>query len=146
MKYIFLFFNKLRSIIHKLRSKLIFFLFPVVLALSYPSFPKYSSYGSSNVGGYILALIFWFLSIPLVALGKFVEGLAGGVTSGASSSASSVLGFIGTEFVDSESSFSFAGPFAIVIASAVWGVAIIILIFFIFKGIQLALGMTTEDE
>ena len=143
MKYIFLFFNKLRSLIHKLRSKLIFFLLPVMfLAFSYPSFPSYNG----NVGTYLMDLIFWFLSIPLVSIGNFVAGLAGGVTSGASSSASSVLGFIGIEFVDSEHAFSFAGPFAIVIASAVWGVAIIILIFFIMKGIQLALGMTTEDE
>ena len=143
MKYIFLFFSKLRSIIHKLRSKLIFFLLPVMfLAFSYPAFPSYNG----NVGTYLMDLIFWVVSIPLVAIGNFIAGIGAGVTSGASSSASSVLGFIGTEFVDSESSFSFAGPFAIVIASAVWGVAIIILIFFIFKGIQLALGMTTEDE
>lgn len=143
MKYIFLFFNKLRSTIHKLRSKLIFFLFPVMfLAFSYPSFPSYNG----NVGTYLMDLIFWVLSIPLVAIGNFIAGIGAGVTSGASSSASSVLGFVGVEFVDSEHAFSFAGPFAIVIASAVWGVAIIILIFFIFKAIQLAMDMTTEDE
>ncbi len=142
MKFL-LFFNKLRYLIHKLRSKLIFFLLPVMfLAFSYPSFPSYNG----NVGTYLMDLIFWVLSIPLVAIGNFIAGIGAGVTSGASSSASSVLGFVGVEFVDSEHAFSFAGPFAIVIASAVWGVAIIILIFFIFKGIQLALGMTTEDE
>ena len=143
MKYIFLFFNKLISLIHKLRSKLIFFLFPVMfLAFSYPAFPTYNG----NVASYLIGIVVWMLSIPLVAIGNFVAGLAGGVTLGASSSASSVLGFVGIEFVDSEHDFSFAGPFAIVVASAVWGVAILILIFFIFKGIQLALGMTTEDE
>ena len=143
MKYIFLFFNKLRSLIHKLRSKLIFFLLPVMfLAFSYPAFPTYNG----NVASYLIGIVVWILSIPLVAIGNFVAGLAGGVTSGASSSASSVLGFVGTEFVDSEHDFSFAGPFAIVVASAVWGVAILILIFFIFKGIQLAISMTQEDE
>ena len=143
MKYIFLFFNKLRSIIHKLRSKLIFFLLPVMfLAFSYPAFPSYNG----NVGTYLMDLIFWVLSIPLVAIGNFIAGIGAGVTSGASSSASSVLGFVGIEFVDSEHAFSFAGPFAIILASAVWGVAIIILIFFIFKAIQLAMDMTTEDE
>lgn len=143
MKYIFIFFNKIKSLIQKLRSKLIFFLLPVMfLAFSYPAFPSYNG----NVGSYLMSLLFWFLSIPAIAVGNFIAGLAGGVTSGASSSATSVLGFVGVEFVDSEHAFSFAGPFAIVIASAVWGVALLILIFFIFKAIQLALGMTTEDE
>lgn len=108
---------------------------------AYPPFPTYSG----NIGDFLLNLIFWFLSIPAVALGNFVAGLTGGITSGASSSAASVMGFIGSSFQQSENSFTFAGPFAIIIASAVWGMAILILIFFILKGIQLAMHESEDD-
>ncbi len=111
------------------------------LTFSYPSFPSYNG----NIGTYLLELIFWVISIPFIALGNFITGIMGGVTSGASSSASSVLGFIGTEFTNSEHDFAFAGPFAIILASLVWGIALLIIIFFIFKAIQLALHESEDD-
>jgi len=109
--------------------------------ISYPPFPSYNG----NIGNYLLQLIFWFLSIPAIAIGNFIIGIAGGVTQGASSSAGSVTGFIGQVFKDSISGFSSFGPFAIVVASLVWGIAILVLIFFIFKAIQLAAHETEDD-
>jgi hypothetical protein len=109
--------------------------------ISYQSFPSYNG----NPGSYLLQLLFWFLSIPITAIANFIIGIAGGVTQGASSSAGSVSGFIGRVFSLSISGFYSFGPFAIVVASLVWGIAILILIFFIFKAIQLAAHETEDD-
>lgn len=108
---------------------------------SYPPFPTYSG----NIGDFLLNLILWFFSIPAVALGNFIAGIAGGITSGASSSSARVTGFIGFEFTKSEDAFTFAGPFAIILASIVWGIALLILIFFIFKAIQIAMHESEDD-
>jgi len=109
--------------------------------ISYPSFPYYSG----NIGDYLVQLILWFFSIPLIALANFVIGITGGLTSGASQSAGSISGFIGSVFSSSISGFKSFGPFAIVVASFVWGTAIVILIFFVFKAIQLASHETEDD-
>jgi len=109
--------------------------------ISYPLFPSYNG----NIATYLLQLILWFVSIPLIAIANFIIEVAGGAAQGASSSAGSVTGFIGTVFSDSVNSFKSFGPFAIVIASFVWGIAIVILIFFIFKAFQLATHETEDD-
>ena len=109
--------------------------------LSYPAFPSFNN----SITKYIIAVIEWILEIPLIAIGKFVEGISGSITTSASTSSSSIIGFIGTTWDNSVSSFKALGIFAPVVASIIWGGSIVILIFFIAKAGQLAIRETEED-
>ena len=113
---------------------------------SYPTFPTFpSSVTASSIGLYVLHVIIWFIEIPLIGIANVFQGIFGGISSGATSSASSILGFPGQIFQSTKSAFSSLGIFAPIAAAAVWGVALVILVFFIFKAIQLAMDETTED-
>jgi transaldolase len=108
---------------------------------TYPKFPT-----TTNPVDFIIELIEWIIGVPLIAIANFIRGIAAGITKGSSSSAKLISGFIGRVFSQSVDGFSYAfGPFGIVIASLIWGIAILILVFFIFKAIQLALHETEDD-
>ena len=113
---------------------------------SYPTFPTFpSSITASNIGLYVLNVIIWFIEIPLVGIANVFEGLLNGISSGATSSATSIVGFPGQIFQSTIQAFSALGIFAPIAAAVVWGAALVILIFFVFKAIQVALDETTED-
>lgn len=107
---------------------------------AYPNFPTYSS-----ITQFVVALLEWMLLVPLTAIANFIIAIAGGLQQGGQSSAVSISAFIGETWNNSIQSFSSLGVFAIVVASLMWGLALMILIFFIFKALQLAIRETEED-
>ena len=109
--------------------------------LSYPSFPTYSG----GIGSYILSILLWFVEVPLIGIANVFIGFFNGLSSGAGSSADSILAFPGQIFHATVQAFSALGIFAPIAAALVWGIALVILIFFAFKAIQVALAETTED-
>ena len=114
--------------------------------LSYPSFPTYSGGASASaIGSYVLQIILWFVEVPLIGIANVFIGFFGGLSSGAGSSVDSILSFPGQIFQSTIQAFSALGIFAPIAAALVWGIALVILIFFIFKAIQLALAESTED-
>lgn len=108
----------------------------------YPSFPTY--YGGS-LGTFILQLLIWIISVPLIAAANFFISIIGNASAAGENSTSSVIGFIGKTWNNSIQSFASLGVFAPVIASLIWGLSVLILIFFIFKAIQLGAHETEED-
>ena len=114
--------------------------------LSYPTFPTIpANISASTIGTYVLQVIIWFIEIPLIGIANIFISAFGGIASGAGSSANSIIGFPGQIFHSTTQAFSALGIFAPIAAAVVWGIAIIILIFFVFKAIQVALEETTED-
>ena len=112
----------------------------------YPTFPTFpQSVTASSMGMYILNILIWFIEIPIVGIADIFEGVLNSISSGASSSASNIASFPGQIFQSSVSDFSAFGIFAPIVAALVWGMAIVILIFFAFKAIQLALAESTDD-
>jgi len=107
----------------------------------YPKFPTLGSHPAT----FLLQLFKWILEVPLVAIANFLRGIAGAATSGSESSVSQVAGFIGTTWANSLSSFKSLGALAPIFASLIWGAGILILIFFVFKAVQLAMRETEED-
>lgn len=93
----------------------------------------------------MLSVLIWFIEIPLIGIANIFIDIFSGIGSGVGSSASSILGFPGQIFQQTEQAFSGFGVLAPILAALVWGIAFLILIFFIFKAIQLALEETTED-
>jgi len=108
---------------------------------SYPPFPTLSSSPTT----FILQLFEWIFEVPLVGIANFFEGVIGATTTGSETSASQIAGFIGTTWANSLSSFQSLGVLAPIAASLIWGAGIIILVFFVFKAIQLAVRETEED-
>jgi hypothetical protein len=107
---------------------------------TYPPFPS-----STNITTFLVQLIEWIIEIPIIAVANFFTGIAGSMTSAGESDTSSVLGFIGKAWDGSLQAFSGLGIFAPIVASLVFGIGILILIFFVFKAIQLAMRETEED-
>jgi hypothetical protein len=112
------------------------------MVYSYPSFPTY--YGG-NLGTFLLQLLTWIISVPLIAAANFFISIIGSATTAGQNSTSSVIGFIGATWNNSLQAFSSLGIFAPVIASLIWGFSVLILIFFIFKAIQLGAHETEEN-
>jgi len=107
---------------------------------TYPPFPT-----STSITIFLVQLIEWIIEIPIIAIANFFTGIAGSMTSAGESDTSSVLGFIGKAWDGSLQAFSGLGIFAPIVASLVFGIGILILIFFVFKAIQLAVRETEED-
>ena len=111
------------------------------LTYSYPPFPN----TNNGITNWIIGLFEWIFEVPLVAIANLIAGIGTGFTTGAQTSADNVAGFVGTTFNNSLSAFQDFGVLAPIIASAIWGGAIIILLFFIFKAIQLGTREMEED-
>ena len=108
---------------------------------SYPQFPSYNN----SLTTYIISILEWIVEIPLIAGANFFGGISNSITTSAQTSSSSIIGFIGTTWDNSITSFRSLGIFAPVVASIIWGGSIVILIFFIAKALQLGIRETEED-
>lgn len=99
---------------------------------SYPPFPTFSG----GVSGFVIALLEWAIELPLIALANFFVGIAGAGTTSSESTVTEIGGFIGQIWKQSIDSFTAYGVLAPILAAVIWGVAIVILIFFLFKAWQ----------
>ena len=108
---------------------------------SYPPFPNFGN----GIASFLISLLEWLLEVPLIAFANFLTGIAGAITNSSESSAGTIIGFIGQTWANSVASFKQFGILAPILASAIWGVSILILIFFIFKAVQLGVRETEED-
>lgn len=103
------------------------------MVYSYPPFPSFAG----GIGGFIIGLLQWAVEIPLIALANMFTGITGAATAAGEQDTTSVIGFIGQTWQNSINSFKAFGVLAPIIASAIWGIALLVLVFFIFKIIQL---------
>lgn len=114
---------------------------PIIFLLSYPEFPA-----NNNIANEIIALILWIIEIPMVALANVIITVFQYIGQSMGSSAGEILAFPGQIFQQTVNSFHQYGIFAPIIASIIWGIAIIILIFFGFKALQIAGDEATNEE
>ena len=108
---------------------------------SYPPFPS----TGGAITNFAIALLEWIIEVPLVALANFITGIGGAVTTGSESSATKITGFIGQTWANSVLAFEPYGIIAPLLAALIWGAAIVVLVFFIFKAVQLGIRETEED-
>ena len=108
---------------------------------TYPQFPQWNG----SISNLLLQIILWIVEIPLIAIGNVIIGVSGSVGNSIGSGASTVISFPATIFKQSEASFRAYGVFAPIIVSVIWGASIIILIFFIFKAVQIAGDEMTNE-
>ena len=108
---------------------------------TYPPFPTFGS----GIGEFFINLMEWVIEVPLIAFANFLTGIAGAATNSSESSTGAIIGFIGQTWANSVASFQQFGILAPILASTIWGVSVVILIFFIFKAAQLGIRETEED-
>ena len=112
--------------------------------MGYYSYPPFPTFGNS-IANFFFSLIEWIIEVPLIAILNIVIGITGSFSSGLNNSGYSIGSFMGSIFQNSVQSFSPFGVLAPLMASAVWGLSLVILIFFVFKMIQLGIRETEED-
>ena len=110
--------------------------------ITYPNFPTYNG----NLGQTIAQIFLWVCEIPLIALANGFIAIAGGATTSASSSINTILLFPGTIFQQTVASFAQYGVLAPVIASVIWGVSLVILVFLVLKAFQIGTDELTNSE
>jgi len=106
----------------------------------YPPFPS-----STDPVTFIIGLIEWILEVPLVAIANFISGIEASATSAGQLDMTNIVGFIGQTWQNSISSFTAFGIFAPIAASFIWGAGIVVIIFFVFKAVQLMVRETEEE-
>ena len=111
------------------------------MTLSYPPFPT-----DSSISAEIIALVLWMIEIPFIAVANVIIVAMSYIGSAMGSSAASIISFPGQIFAQTENSFKAYGIFAMPISAAIWGVSILILVFFIFKIIQVSGDEITNEE
>lgn len=111
------------------------------MVYAYPPFPS----TSSGIVAFLIGLVEWVIEVPLIALANFILSITGAASTAGANSTGAVLGFIGATWDNSIRSFSAFGVLAPIMAAAIWGIAFLILIFFVFKAIQLGIRETEED-
>jgi hypothetical protein len=112
------------------------------MTITYPPFPTYNG----NLSQMIIQMVLWVIEIPLIAIGNGLILIIGGASSSASQSLGAILYFPGAIFVQTEDSFAAYGIFAPLIASLIWGVSIIIIVFLVLKAVQIAGDEITNEE
>jgi hypothetical protein len=111
------------------------------MVYTYPPFPS----TSAGVVSFLIGLVEWVIEIPLIALANFILSITGAASTAGANSTGAVLGFIAATWNNSIQAFSAFGVLAPILAAAIWGFALLILIFFVFKAVQLAIRETEED-
>lgn len=111
------------------------------MVYAYPPFPS----TSSGIVAFLVGLVEWVIEVPLIAIANFILSISGAASSAGANSTGAVFGFIASTWNNSIQAFSAFGVLAPILAALIWGIAFLILIFFIFKAIQLGIRETEED-
>ena len=109
--------------------------------ITYPPFPK-----DTNIAKELVNIIIWIFKIPVIAMANGIIGISGNVTNGLSASAITIFSFPGQIFQQTVSAFKAYGVLAPIIASGIWGISIIILVFMILKAVQIGGDELTNEE
>ncbi len=134
MKYIFL------SKIHLF----LYFLFNLHLTAFSISFPTLPSY-SGSISGWLKAFLVFLGEVILYPFEYVIYAIGSGIGQGLSNLFSSLFDMASSTYSSSEKSFAFAGPAAPILVSIVWGISLVIIIFFILMAIHLIWGDIQDD-
>ena len=113
----------------------------IFLSIAYPNFPT-----GQSIQQELINIILWIIEIPVIAIANVFITIFSYIGNSAGSSAGEIIAFPGQIFQQTENSFRPYGIFAMPISAAIWGISIIILIFFIFKALQIGGDEMTNEE
>lgn len=108
---------------------------------SYPPFPNLNGTLQQN----IMSLIMWVFETIITAFVIGTQTIATDIYSSVGGTISSIVEFPAKIFDQTESAFSGYGILAPILASLVWGVSIIILVFLLLKASQIGASEITNE-
>ena len=108
---------------------------------SYPPFPNLNGTVSQN----IMSLIMWVFETILTAFVIGIQTIAGDIYNSIGGTISSIVSFPAKIFDQTVSDFSGYGILAPILASIIWGVSIIILVFLLLKASQIGASEITNE-
>ncbi len=113
------------------------------------AFPKFPIYGTGN-GDYsgvqfIIQLFLYVIKVIGYPFVYIVEGIGNGIGTGFQSMFSGLFNMTSTVYSDSVGDFSWAGPFAPILVSIVWGASFVILVFFVIFAAHMVFQDVQED-
>ncbi len=135
MKYIFL------SKIHLFFLYFLFNLHLTAFSISFPTLPSYSG----SISGWLKAFLVFLGEVILYPFEYVIYAIGSGIGQGLSNLFSSLFDMASSTYSSSEKSFAFAGPAAPILVSIVWGISLVIIIFFILMAIHLIWGDIQDD-
>ncbi len=112
--------------------------------LGFPGIPTWSG-STSDLPTYIVQLILWALEVPLIALYDLLVSPLVSFVDGADTSGFSIGAYVGTAFTDTSAALRPFGVLAVPIAVFVWGVAIVLLAYFIMFAIGIVIRQGEKD-
>ena len=118
----------------------------MTFSINFPTFPTYGT-GSGQFEGttYIIQLFLFILQVIAYPFEYVFEGIGSGIGAGFQTMFTGLFSMASTVYTDSESDFTWAGPFAPILVSVVWGASFVILIFFVIFAIHMVFQDVEED-
>lgn len=118
----------------------------MTFSVTFPTFPVYGTGSGQAIGTtYIIQLFIFILQVIAYPFEYIFEGIGNGIGSGFQTMFSGLFGMVSTVYTNSENDFTWAGPFAPILVSVVWGASFVILIFFIIFAIHMVSQDVEED-
>ena len=118
----------------------------MTFSVTFPKFPVYGTGTGQYTGTNFIIQFFIFLIKAIGYPFEYVfEGIGQGIGTGFQSMFSGLFSMASSVYTSSESDFSFAGPFAPILVSVVWGASFVILIFFVIFAIHMVFQDVEED-
>ena len=110
---------------------------------TFPKIPKLSS--NEHVSTYLEDLLLFIGKMFLYPIEYILYAIGDGLGTGITGLFTSLFAMASTTYNNSVSAFSFAGPLAPILVSIVWGISLVIIIFFIFMAVHLIWGDIQDD-
>ena len=112
--------------------------------INFPTFPTYGSGGYTGTS-FIIQVLLFLLEVIAYPFEWVFYGIGSGIGSGFQTMFQGLFGMVSTVYQNSVNSFGFAGPFAPILVSFVWGISFAVLIFFVIFAIHMAIQSIQED-
>lgn len=118
----------------------------MTFTVTFPSFPVYGT-GSGQYTGtsFIIQLFLFIVQVIAYPFEYVFEGIGNGIGAGFQTMFSGLFSMVSTVYTNSEGAFSWAGPFAPILVSIVWGASFVILVFFVIFAFHMVFQDVQED-
>lgn len=118
----------------------------MTFTVTFPTFPVYGTGAGQYTGtSFIIQLFIFILQAIAYPFENIFEGIGNGIGTGFQTMFSGLFGMASAVYTNSENAFTWAGPFAPLLVSIVWGISFVILIFFILFAFHMVVQDFQED-
>lgn len=112
--------------------------------ITWPQFPTYGPQGYTGTA-FIIQIFLWVLQVIAYPFEWIFYGIGNGIGTGFQNLFAGLFNMVTSVYSSSTQSFAFAGPFAPILVTFVWGAALVILVFFLLFAFHMFVQDAEED-